>query len=320
MRILITGASGFVGPYCIAALRNNLDAAQIIGLSRSIDSYPENFEQPDEMVELDICDQIKVNEVIKETKPDHIIHLAGVSNVPISERDPTVAWRVNVLGTLNLAHAALNHAKNVQFIFAGSGQIYGDTAQSGKAIDEGGLVCPNNEYSATKAAADLALGSLANRGLRSVRFRAFNHTGPGQTGDFVLASFVSQIAKIEAGLQEPVLSVGNLDVERDFMDVRDVAKAYMLAVLNAERIAHGEIFNLCSGTYYRLRSLLDILLSLTTEKIEVRTSALKVRSNDIQRFVGDPSKAARALDWKPECDISDTLEEMLKTARKEHTI
>src|SRR5262249_50548134 len=161
-----------------------------------------------------------------KTKPTHIVHLAGVPSISGVRANPAQAWQVNVMGTLDLARALLAHAPDCALIFAGSSESYGASAISGEPLTELHPLQPMNEYAATKSAADLALGALAMSGLKAIRFRPFNHTGPGQTLDFVVPAFAHQIARIEKGLQSPTIQVGNLDVKRDFLDVRDIVDAY----------------------------------------------------------------------------------------------
>ena len=156
-----------------------------------------------------------------------MVHLAAIPTIAGAVADPAAAWRVNVMGTLDLARAIHQYAPECTLIFAGSAEAYGATARQGVPLKETDPLQPLNEYAATKAAADLALGALAANGLRVIRFRPFNHTGPGQTDEFVVPAFASQIARIEKGAQPPVMMVGNLDAQRDFLDVRDVVDAYV---------------------------------------------------------------------------------------------
>jgi GDP-4-dehydro-6-deoxy-D-mannose reductase len=167
---------------------------------------------------------------------------------------------------------------------------------------------------ASKAAADLALGAMTESGLRCIRFRPFNHTGLGQSENFALPNFALQIARIKAGLQEARMRVGNLDVMRDFLDVRDVASAYIQAALRSEQINPGEIFNVASGIPRRIRDVLDEMLRMSKVDVVVETDREKVRSTEIVRFVGDASKAQRLLDWTPKYSFEQTLREILEDA------
>ena len=168
--------------------------------------------------------------MLRSASPDSCIHLAAISTIAAAQQDQDRAWQVNLHGTLSLAHAILRYAPECQLIFASTADAYGASFEPGAKLDEHAPLAPLNTYSATKAAADLALGSMARQGLRVVRLRPFNHTGPGQTAQFVVAAFARQVARIAAGRQPPVLEVGNLEPRRDFLDVRDVCAAYTACV------------------------------------------------------------------------------------------
>ncbi len=177
------------------------------------------------------------------------------------------------------------------------------------------MLAPVDDYSVTKAAADLAVGALSFRSLRCIRFRPFNHTGPGQTEDFVIPSFAMQIARIEAGLAAPSIRVGNLDAERDFLDVRDVVAAYALAVKRVSQIPSGAILNLASGAPRRIRDVLDQLISLSSRSIAVEHEASRLRAADLPCIVGDASLAHRTLGWSPRYRFEETLRDILTHCR-----
>lgn len=304
MRILITGAGGFVGRHLMTKLRAMLPAgAEVIATGQTAGAIAGvGVIEP-----LDVTDGDAMAAEIRRRRPTHAVHLAGIAAIPQVSANALAAWTVHVFGTLNLAHAILRHAPDCSLIFAGSGQVYGDSAKSGRPLDETALLAPTNEYATTKAAADLALGALAKQGLRAVRFRPFNHTGPGQTEDFVVPSFAAQIARIEVSRQPPRIRVGNLDAERDFLDVRDVATAYALAVLKADAIAPGTILNVASGVPRRVRDVLDGLLAQSACRIIVEPDPGRMRASDTPRYVGDASAARELLGWKPQWDFDRTL-------------
>ena len=172
-----------------------------------------------------------------------------------------------------------------------------------------------DEYAATKAAADLALGALAGKGLKCVRLRPFNHTGRGQDEAFVIPAIAMQIARIEAGLQPPVIRVGNLDAERDFLDVRDVVVAYALAVTKASELTPGTIINIASGTARRVRDILEYLLRLSRKPIALEKDEARMRPSDVPRIVGNGERARRLLGWVPEHSFDDTLADVLDDCR-----
>lgn len=293
LRVLVTGASGFVGPHLIAALQAGIRDVQIRAAAA------------------DVTDAGAVAGELRGFRPDRCIHLAAVSAVPDARRDPLGAWRVNLHGTLNLADAIRDEAPGCTLIFASSAEAYGASFRLGRALDETAALAPSNTYAATKAAADLALGAAIEEGLRVVRLRPFNHTGPGQSDQFVVPAFARQIALIEAGAQPPTLSVGNLDSARDFLDVADVCAAYVACCVRADELPAGAVLNLASGVARRIGDVLSDLLRLASAEVEVIQDPARMRPSDIPVATGDASLARKLLGWQPTIEWSDTLSSVL---------
>jgi GDP-4-dehydro-6-deoxy-D-mannose reductase len=317
MRLLVTGASGFVGPYAIAAVQRLCPEAQIIATNRIL---VESTDAADDVIwyALDVTEHAAVDAFVRLHEPTHVLHLAGVTTIAGATNNPREAWDVNLHGTLNLMRALLSHAAQSVFVFAGSGQAYGDTARDGRTLSEDDLLRPNTDYAATKAAADLAIGAMAQHGVRVVRMRPFNHTGPGQPPNFVIPGFADQIARIEAGLQPAVLRVGNIDVERDFLDVRDVADAYALALKAGQSLPKESVLNIASGTPVKLRALLDTMVARATVPIAIETDPSRIRANEVERFVGSARRLHSALGWEPRTALAATIDDMLVEARIRH--
>ncbi len=312
-RILITGATGFVGPYVAAALRESpLRSADICATALRAQEHS----ILGRVVALDVTDSVAVRSAISDFHPTHVVHLAGMSFVPEAGKDPAMAWDIHVRGTLNVAHAIQSQVPDCSLLFVGSGRVYGASARHGEPLDEDSLLAPMDDYSVTKAAADLALGAMAANGLKVIRIRPFNHTGPGQRQDFLVPSIAMQIARIEVGHQPPVISVGNLDVARDFLDVRDVARAYALASQHAGRLEPGTILNVASGRAVTVREILDRLLLMTSGRIEVVQDPALMRSGDYPCIVGDARKAETLIDWRPSIALDQTLADVLAYCRK----
>ncbi|MEJ0015480.1 MAG: NAD-dependent epimerase/dehydratase family protein [Acetobacteraceae bacterium] len=301
-RILVTGAGGFVGRHMLATLARDLPQAEVIGTAH----VPTPGLEP-----LDVTDAGAADALVERIAPDACIHLAAIATIAGGRSDPEGAWRVNVSGTLALARALRAHVPHCTLLFASSAEVYGASFRDGAALDETALPSPMNTYAATKASADLALGAMAADGLRVVRLRAFNQTGPGQTPDYVVAAFARQIARIEAGRQEPLMRVGALAPQRDFLDVRDVCAAYVACLRLADRLPAGAILNLASGTPRRIGDILDSLLALSRVTPQVETSQALLRPNDIAVAHGDASRAYMLLGWRPGFDWTTTLRDVL---------
>ena len=312
MRVAITGARGFVGPHFSEALRRLCGSgAEIIATSRVGGQHPVlGRVQP-----LDVTDRDAVTAFVAEVRPTHIMHLAAIAAPLMASADPDAAWRIHVHGTLNLARTILQESPDCWLLNAGSGLVYGESARAGHALNEDTLLAPTDDYSVTKAAADLALGAMARGGLKCIRLRAFNHTGPGQSDAFVIPALALQIARIEAGLAPPVIRVGNLDVRRDFLDVRDVADAYALVVKNAQQLQSATVLNIACGVARRISEVLDKLVENCRTGVSIEKDPARMRSSDLPIIVGDASRARRMLGWHPVRAFEDTLNAVLEDAR-----
>ncbi len=302
-RILLTGAGGFVATHLRPQLLAAFPQATLIEMGGA-------------GAKVDLADAAAVAQFVAEAAPDACVHLAAVTAVPAAQADPDTAWRVNLMGTLGLARALQAVNPQAVLLFASSAEIYGRSFAPGVALDEAGLPAPMNTYAATKAAADLALGAMAAGGLRVIRMRPFNHTGPGQSSVLVVPAFARQVARIAAGLQEPRLQVGALDPYRDFLDVRDVCAAYVAALARADTLAPGAVFNVASGTPRRIGDILDALMAMAGVKAEVSTGAGLLRRAEIPTARGDASAARTVLGWAPAIAWEQTLADVLADWRE----
>ena len=310
LRILVTGASGFVGGWLLERLTTaRFDGADILALGRATGNSPVSY------TELDITRAADVDVTVKSFRPTTVVHLAGVSSLVEARAETRRTWEVNLFGTLNLAEAILRHVPDARFIQAGSAEVYGGTFAASGIVDETALLDPRNPYATTKAAADLMLGQMSEAGLRAVRFRSFNHTGPGQSIRFAVPSFAAQIAAIERGEAPPVIKVGNLDAQRDFLDVRDVVEAYLLAV-EAPALPWGVVMNVASGEPRRIGDVLDAMLSLSRAPIRVEPDPALMRPSDVPVTAGDSSRLRTLLGWQPAIAWTTTLRDILDSHRK----
>lgn len=292
--ILITGASGFVGRHLTVALARSYPDCTLLTPS------------------VDVCNNAAVEAIIQDALPDVCVHLAAVSTIAAARRDEDHSWHVNLHGSLQLARAILRYAPKCQMLYVSSAEAYGASFRAGTQIDEDAPLAPMNVYSATKAAADLALGSMAvQQDLRLVRLRPFNHTGVGQSPQFVVAAFARQIALIASGLQAPLLTVGNLDTWRDFLDVRDVCAAYVACISKRDTLPSGIILNLASGEARRTGDVLAQLQSLAGIQFELRVDSSRVRATDLRFACGNGGRAGTSLAWKPTIPWIQTLRDVL---------
>lgn len=289
-RILITGAAGFVGRHLQQALKAAWPNAALLTPA------------------FNLCDTAAVAQVVRTVAPDVCVHLAAVSSVRGARSDPELAWCVNLHGSLRLAQAILRHAPTCHLLFVSSADVYGGGAD---AIDEAQVLAPRNPYAATKAAADLALGAMVGEGLRLIRIRPFNHTGPGQSAEFVVPAFARQVARIAAGRQAPALQVGNLSAWRDFLDVRDVCAGYVACIARRDELPAGTIINLGSGRSHRVGDVLDQLVDMARIEAEIITDASRLRGVATDRFFANPGRALALLGWKPSVPWEKTLRDVL---------
>lgn len=298
MRVFVTGAGGFVG----RRLRKRLARAghEAIGADR----------------EVDVTDPSRVRQALRAARPDAVVHLAAMSSVALSWREPEACFRLNVLGTRSVLAATEAEAPTARLLLVGSADQYSPVAPEAMAagpagsttvgFDETTPLRPRSPYARSKAAAERLGEAYAERGGDVVRVRAFNHTGAGQSDAFVASSFARQIAAIRAGRQAPRLRVGNLESVRDFLHVDDVLDAY-LALL--EPSVPAAIYNVASGRATRIQDLLDRLMELAGVEAEVETDPDRFRPTDW--LVGNADRLRAATGWQPKIALDRLLEELL---------
>jgi GDP-4-dehydro-6-deoxy-D-mannose reductase len=309
MRALLTGITGFTGSHMAEYLLKN--GHEVVGTVRGRTRQTEFIDQIKSkltLLECDLTDPNSVSQTIEEANPDVIFHLAAQSFVPTSWRAPHETMNTNIIGTLNVLESVRKSKTNPVVQIAGSSEEYGLVHEDEVPIRETNPLRPMSPYAVSKVAQDL-LGFQYHKsyGLKIVRTRAFNIIGPRSGEKIVIAAFSKQIAQIEKGA-EPVISVGNLDSYRDFTDVRDVVKAYMLAV---EKCDYGEPYNICSGKTWKISDVLNTLLRMSSKKIEVKEDASKLRPSDVRILLGDYSKFHKKTGWIPQVPFEKTLEDVL---------
>jgi GDP-4-dehydro-6-deoxy-D-mannose reductase len=309
-RILITGASGFVGSYLIPALRKSFVDSKLYPccIGKILPKDAVNVE----WLNLDLRDYDQFDNLIRKIKPTHILHLASVSHVPTSINDPHKTFEVNLMATLHMFDSILKITPKTKIIYISSSEVYGKSFKNGLALTEDAVLQPENPYAVSKMATDLMAQQFAKQGLLVIILRPFNHIGPGQSEDFVASSFAAQIARIESGICPPVIHVGNLDSVRDFLPVDNVVNAYIAVLKDIDKISSGTIYNICSSKPIKIRDMLDQLISLSSQSIEIKKEPGLVRRSDIPIAIGDSNLIQRELGWLPETVTLDTLKSILQ--------
>lgn len=304
-KILVTGASGFAGKHLINLLSTS--GSDIVGTYLNLsDSLPKDKAA---FVKVDLNNEEDVRKLIRENKPDIVFHLAALTSPKDSFKQPKETFVNNVSAQINLLEAVREeNLTETRVVVISSAEIYGLVSKEDLPIDEDTPLNPTNPYAVSKIACDfLALQYFHSYKLDIVRIRPFNHTGPGQSSNFVVSAFAKKIAEIEKGKLKN-LTVGNLEGKRDFTDVRDMVRAYVLA---QERGIPGEVYNVGSGRSYEIREILDKLLSYSNVSIKVEQDPSLLLPLDNPELVCDFSKFSKDTGWKPEISIDQTLRETL---------
>lgn len=303
MRVLVTGAGGFVGGHLVPSL--SADGHEVIGTS--IDGARGSRK-------LDVRDRKLVEAVVADVRPDAVFHLAGQSSVSLSWREPALTYEVNANGTHYLLDAIHRHVPGCRVHVAASSDEYGKVSPEECPIGEDAPLRPVSPYAVSRVAGEwIARMFHESFALHVVVTRGFMHVGPGQPSSFATADWARQIALAEAGYGEPVVMTGNLEISREFGDVRDVVRAYRLVL---ERGEPGEAYNVATGEAHRLQEVLDILVGFSSLELEIRTDPEKLRPVDFPVLYGDAGKLERLTGWKPEFRLSDTLAGILSYWRE----
>jgi len=306
-RVLVTGARGFVGAHLVAHLRDRCTRLAGFGLEPDAGGLP-----LDGWLVGDMRDPEVLRAAVTAERPQYVVHLAARSSAAASFEDPSGTFDANALGTWRLLEAVRLEAPKARVLLVGTSEVYG-SQPPGSRVDEDAPFRPLSPYALSKAGADAA-GEVAFRryGLDVVRTRSFGHTGPGQGTRFFLPSMVDQVARAEAGLVEPVLRVGNLDVVRDLTDVRDVVIGYRLLL---ERGRAGVAYNVCRGEGIRLSELVSGIVARSRVKLRVDTDPARMRPVDVAYLVGDGARMRSDTGWSATRTLDETAAEMLEAAR-----
>lgn len=307
MKVLLTGASGFVGQ----KLKIKLIAEQY-----DVYAFNRNFSSADDPNFLDVTDKKSMAEVIKKIQPDCVVHLAAQSNVSTSWKEPIKTLETNILGTINLVEAVYHHAPRSKILSIGSAEEYGSTAKQGIPLSEEMACFPQNPYAVSKFSAGQVAIQLAQKyGLALIHTRSFNHFGPGQSLGFVVSDFASQIASIEKELQPPIIQVGDIEVYRDFTYIDDIISAYT-QLIQGESLTG--VYNVCSGKAVKILDVLNELLSFSSKGsvIKVEQDDKRFRKSDVPFFMGSSDKLRKNTTWQPGTTLTAGLKATLEWWRK----
>lgn len=315
-KILITGVTGFAG-YHLAKYLTDTTKHTIIGTYHSDSSLSQLAELRERLqfYRIDLTDKSSVFDLIEEIRPDEIYHLAAQTSTTDSFKNPEKTLLTNIFPEVYIFEAVKKVGLfNTRILIVSTSEVYGLITPHDLPIDEETPFRPLNPYAVSKVAQDLlGLQYFYVDQLQIVRARPFNHIGPRQKPKFVLPMFAKQIVEIEKGQKEPVLMVGNLKVKRDFTDVRDIVRAYVLLM---EKGVAGDVYNVGSGKSVEIQEILDILLSLTNKIIEVKEDPQLFRNIDIMDIVCDNSKLIQITGWKPQISLKRTISDTLDYFRQ----
>ncbi len=317
MRVLITGITGFAGSHLADMLLEEHPEVEIFGTYRwrSRRENIQHIEGRVELVEADLRDYTSMQNALETSRPDAIFHLAAQSFVPSSWTAPNETLTTNIAGQTNIFEAIRTLGIDPVVQIACSSEEYGLVLPHETPIKESNPLRPLSPYAVSKVAQDM-LGYQYHQsyGIKAIRTRGFNHTGPRRGDVFVTSNFARQLARIEAGLQDPVIRVGNLDAIRDFTDVRDTVRAYWLAVQHA---TPGEVYNIARGEGISIKDLLQSLIDLSTADVTVETDPARLRPSDVEILIGDSSKFREETGWEPQVPFEKTLSDTLDYWRQQ---
>jgi GDP-4-dehydro-6-deoxy-D-mannose reductase len=311
MKVLITGITGMAGSHLADYLLQEVPEAQIFGTKRWRSQMGNVAHLTDKvaLVDCDLTDASSCHELIGKIRPDYVFHLAAQSFVPDSWKNPHATLIDNITMQLNIFEAIRLNNLDPVIQVALSSEEYGKVYPDEVPITESNPLRPLSPYAVSKVAQDmLAYQYHQSHGLRTIRTRTFNHEGPRRGEVFVTSNFAKQIAEIELGIKPAVLKVGNLSAQRDWTDVRDVARAYWLAV---NHCTPGEDYVIACGKARTIQSMLDYLLSLSKEKIMIEVDPDRLRPSDVEILHGDSTKFRRATGWVPQISFEKMLEDLL---------
>jgi GDP-4-dehydro-6-deoxy-D-mannose reductase len=313
VQALITGIGGFAGSHLADYLLAETDW-QVVGCVLNECDVPDYLRGRVSCQVVDLRDPEAAQRMLDELAPDFIFHLAALAKVADSWRTPWPVLENNILGQLNLLQALVNLDAKPRMMVVGSNEEYGLVRPEELPLTEESPLRPNSPYGVSKVAQDmLGLQYFLSHQLPVIRVRPFNHIGPRQAPGFVAPDFARQIAAAEAGQRPPRMQVGNLDARRDFTDVRDMVRAYYLAVTQG---IPGDVYNIGAGRSHSVQELLDALLSYSQVEITVEQDPARLRPSDVPEVRCDATKFRALTGWQPSIPFETTLRDVLDDWRQ----
>lgn len=309
-KVLITGVTGFAGSHLAEILFTKGDY-ELFGTSLSASAIDaiSSIKDKIRLFELDLLNQEAVEKIFFDNTFEYVFHLAALTSPAESFSNPARILTNNILSQISLLEALRKTKSKARIIIVSSAEVYGKIELEDLPIDENTEFRPLNPYAVSKLTQDfLGLQYCLSSGLDIVRVRPFNHIGPRQGEQFVVSSFSKQIAEIEKGKKEPILKVGNLEAKRDFTDVRDIVRAYVLV---AEKAKRGDVYNVGSGRSFKIKEVLDKLLSFSTSKISVEVDEALFRPVDAPNVVCDATKLKKLTGWEVSIPLDTSLKDTL---------
>lgn len=313
-KVLITGITGFAGSHLAELLLKV--GFEVFGTARprSKTDNIDHIKQKLRLEDADLMDSHSMYSILAKIKPDFIFHLAAQSFVQTSWASPASTMEVNVVGTVHLFESVRRAGIKPIIQIACSSEEYGLVLPNEIPVRETNPLRPLSPYAVSKVAMDyLGYQYHQSYGMKIVRTRGFNHTGPRRGEVFVTSNFAKQIAEIEKSKKEPILYVGNLETKRDWTDVRDIVRAYLLAV---QKCHYGEVYNICSEKTIKVGDMLSLLLSMSKVKVKIEKDPSRMRPSDVVVLLGDCSKFKKVTSWKPEIPFEKTMENLLNYWRE----
>lgn len=313
-RVLVTGIAGFVGSHMAELLLT--EGFEVWGLfrNRSKNENIESIKSDLHLVDADLMDAHSIYAAVSKIKPEYIFHLAAQSFVPTSWVSPSVTLEVNIIGSSNLFEAVRQAKIDPVIQIACSSEEYGLVKPEETPIKETNPLRPQSPYGVSKVAMDyLGYQYFCSYGMKIIRTRGFNHTGPRRGDTFVTSNFAKQIAMIEKGSQEPVIHVGNLEALRDWTDVRDMVKGYLLSVSKCDP---GEVYNICSGVGVKISDMLDILIKHSKVQVTTKQDPERMRPSEVPVLIGDNTKFVTKTGWSTTIPFEQTIVDLLNYWRE----